>query len=152
MAYRFRLKQVLEYRRGKEEEAKNELASKQHQLKLARHKLDLFKRDKENMEKLWRDKKKNLIDVRELGMIWHYHQYLDKKARQQEENCRQLKNQEQKKRNKLKERWQNRRVIEVFEEKNWQRYLWNLKKVEDKVNDELSLYSFYRKGGDKECD
>jgi len=148
MAFKFRLKQVLEYRRGKEEEAKSDLARKQHQLQLARHRLHLFQREKENMEDLWREQERRPVDVRELNLTWHYHQHLDRKARQQEESCQKLKQQEEKKRQKVKSCWQRRRIMEMLEEKNWQRYLWDLKKAETKRNDEISLFAHYRKGGE----
>jgi len=148
MAQGFRLQQVLNYRKGKEAEAKEELAQKEASLKSALQRLDLYHREKQEIEDLWREQESRTVDLKTLGLTLHYHQRVVQNLSQQQQKCRKLEGQTEHRRQKLKKCWQKRRVMEILKDKYREQVEWAEKKREFKINDELALNQYSRKGGE----
>ena len=148
MAHRFRLQQVLNYRKAREEEAQGELAQREESLKRARQRLELFHREKEEVEDQWREQGSHTVDLLSLELTYRYHQHLLTQMGKQKQKCQQLQGEAEKSRRKVKLRWQERRVLEILREKHQERLQWEEKKREHKINDELALFAYCRKGGE----
>ena len=150
MVQSFRLQQVLNYRKGKEDEAREELAQKEASLKKAQQRLDLFRQEKQELENLRRQQESYTVDLSFLNLTLQYHQRVEENMEQQEKKCRKLEGQTDHRRKQLKKCWQKRRVMEILKDQYRERLVWEEKKREFKINDELALNRYSRKGGEQE--
>lgn len=145
MAFKFSLEQILKYRHGLEDQAKDELARRKAIREEIARRLSVLKDEREGIHDLWRRQTKREIDLVTLCITDVYLQHLGGKIKRKTEEEKKSVEAVDTQRVELKKRWQDRRVMEILKEKSWVDYREAENRQEYKIVDELSLNSFTRK-------
>ena len=144
MAFKFNMEQILQYRNGLENQAKEELAKRQQ---VVEEQSRLLAQMQDEEASLYGSfcREEGRVDLNYLEQAYNYLEHLEGKIQQQAQEKEKAQEQVNRQREELKTRWQERRVMEILKDKSRDEYQKEEKKHERMVIDELTLNSFARK-------
>lgn len=144
--FHFRLEPVLNYRSTLEEKAKEELAGS-----LAR-----YYREKQVLEELEEDLSAHTqpvecgkVDVTQLVMLESYQRYLEGQLEQQSARVRAAEEVVAKCRRKLEQKMRERKAVEILKDKQYQEFLYQEEREEQKFLDDIATVRFVRQTTEK---
>jgi len=139
MGYRFRFETLLSYRRDLEEQEQLRLAHELEALEGHRDRLDSLKTQRKRLIEEFEERKKEKIAA---PMFSFYMEAIARKEREIVFQTASIAAQEQivaQVRNELAERMKDRKVMEKAREKDFQKYLYEILKKEEKESDEQAV-------------
>jgi len=142
MAYKFRLEQVLHYHQSREEQALEELAQRQAALEEETRRVEVLESEVDRMLRSWREQSASQINLRRLCSTYEYMVFLRQRLKYQEQVREQSAARVQEQRHRVKECWQQRKIMEKLQEKDYEEYTRELGRQELCLSDELSLASY----------
>ena len=144
MAFKFRLEQILKYRSGLEEQAQEALGRRNRQAEKTARKLELLHEERESTHGYWRKETEKEVNIARLNCVYHYLNHLGEKIDsgivEKNKSFKQVDEQ----RHVLKKCWQDRRIMELLQDKKLEEYSKWEDKQECNLSDELSLATFVR--------
>ena len=146
MAFDFRLQKVLEYRENQKKMAQEELVISQLELQAIQNELLRIENEEEDLLRFQQENQQESLDPLTLFSIDSYRLFLQKSY---QSNLRAFEKQEievEKRRTKVVERWRECKVMGKLKENALNDYFQEEKTLEQRHNDEISLYNYIRKG------
>ncbi len=147
-SFNFRLQRLLGYRNMQEEEAKRELGLRQMALDREKSRLSSLKREEEALLSKWRDQTKQDVELSNLKVTQEYSSLLENRLLRQAQECNNSKNRVDDQRRVARERWQEKRMIEILKDKARFEHQRQELVRERNLIDEIVLNTYNRKGGD----
>lgn len=140
--YKFKLEKVLEYRKDKENLAKQELANQQKKLKKAEERLSYLQYEYKEMAYYRGNEPGKELDLEGLKILNDYLSYLDLEIKGQRKVVYKLAEEVKNQQNNVKNAMQDRKTLETLKEKGYQDFLEEVKTQEKNLIDELGLRSY----------
>ena len=147
-SFDFRLQRLLGYRNMQEEEAKRELGLRQMALDREKSRLSSLKKEEEALLSKWRDQTKQDVELSNLKVTQEYSSLLENRLLRQAHECNNSKNRVDDQRRVARERWQEKRMIEILKDKARFEHQRQEQVRERNLIDEIVLNTYNRKGGD----
>ncbi len=144
-SFQYSMENVLNYRKEKEEIAKEEFAQVQKEYFSQRNFLKNLEEKLENAINDFLRNGKNLKNSMEFKKVQQYLLFLQKKIEMQIQLVIKAEEKLERKRQQLLLTQRDREIIEKHREKSFKRYLLEEKQKEQKFIDELALYAYMRK-------
>ena len=144
-SFQYSMENVLNYRKEKEEIAKEEFAQVQKEYFSQRNFLKNLEEKLENAINDFLRNGKNLKNSMEFKKVQQYLLFLQKKIEMQIQLVIKAEEKLERKRQQLLLTQRDREIIEKHREKSFKRYLLEEKQKEQKFTDELALYAYMRK-------
>lgn len=144
-SFQYSMENILNYRKEKEEIAKEEFAQVQKEYFSQRNFLKNLEEKLENAINDFLQNGKNLKNSMEFKKIQQYLVFLQKKIDMQRQLVIKAEEKLEKKCQQLLLTQRDRKIIEKHKEKSFKRYLLEEKQKEQKFIDELALYAYMRK-------
>lgn len=144
-SFQYSMENILNYRKEKEEIAKEEFAQVQKEYFSQRNFLKNLEEKLENAINDFLQNGKNLKNSMEFKKIQQYLFFLQKKIDMQRQLVIKAEEKLEKKCQQLLLTQRDRKIIEKHKEKSFKRYLLEEKQKEQKFTDELALYAYMRK-------
>ncbi len=150
MGFNFKLQKLLEYREDQKKMAQEKLARKQQEHESAQTELEQIQTAQQRLLKYHREQQEQAqgLDIYTLLYIDTYHNQLEKNYTHTSEKLHHSKKKMETQRKVVVEHWQKCRTLERLKEKALTDFIEEEKLREQRVNDELSLYSYLRNNGD----
>ncbi len=136
MKFNFRLERVLNYKKTVEDLKKNQYGSVKQRLNREENKLDSFIKHKKN---LLNEKDSTIVKTR-VGNLVLYNNYIkdiNEKIENQKEIVSQVEKELQVKRAEMIDAIKEKKMLEKLKENEYEKYLYELKKEEEKLNDTI---------------
>lgn len=136
MKFNFRLERVLNYKKTVEDLKKNQYGSVKQRLNREENKLDSFIKHKKN---LLNEKDSTIVKTR-VGNLVLYNNYIkdiNEKIENQKEIVSQVEKELQIKRAEMIDAIKEKKMLEKLKENEYEKYLYELKKEEEKLNDTI---------------
>lgn len=136
MKFNFRLERVLNYKKTVEDLKKNQYGSVKQRLNREENKLDSFIKHKKN---LLNEKDSTIVKTR-VGNLVLYNNYIkdiNEKIENQKEIVSQVEKELQIKRAEMIDAIKEKKMFEKLKENEYEKYLYELKKEEEKLNDTI---------------
>lgn len=136
MKFNFRLERVLNYKKTVEDLKKNQYGSVKQRLNREENKLDSFIKHKKN---LLNEKDSTIVKTR-VGNLVLYNNYIkdiNEKIENQKEIVSQVEKELQVKRAEMIDAIKEKKMFEKLKENEYEKYLYELKKEEEKLNDTI---------------
>jgi flagellar FliJ protein len=147
VAFKFRLQKLLEYREEEKKMAQEELARRQRELLEIEAELEKLRREELRTLELRRAEQSKKLDIFTLTAIESYHLFLQERLRSKQQELLQSREQVEEQRQAVVESWKKCEMLERLKEKRREGYLQEEKSREQRLNDEISLYTYFRKEG-----
>ena len=144
--FQFKMESLLRLRESLEEQKKNEFGRAVAELERQREKLNQLLNEKERMVQEFHENVKNRIDSRKSDSYNKYIKLLDKRIDEQRVIVKKCEDIEKECRFQLIEATKEKKKLEKLREKQFQQYLIEEKREEQKLTDELVSYQTYVKG------
>ena len=144
-SFQYSMENILNYRKEKEEIAKEEFAQVQKEYFSQRNFLKNLEEKLENAINDFLRNGKNLKNSMEFKKVQQYLLFLQKKIEMQIQLVIKAEEKLERKRQQLLLTQRDREIIEKHREKSFKRYLLEEKQKEQKFIDELALYAYMRK-------
>ena len=141
-SYNFRLERVLDYRRGLEREAQQELAERERKLFEEKKRMKLLQMEHVKTQTALKGKGEKILNLEGLRMLNSYLSYLDQSMEDQEKiilECEEVVSEVQE---KVKASMQQRKTLEKLKEKDYRVFQAEVNAEESKVIDEAGLRMF----------
>ena len=142
----FKMETVLKLRESIEEQKKNEFGKAAAELERQREKLKEIKQEQKRMIQEFHDMVKKHIDSKKSDQYNKYIKLLDKRIEEQKAVVKKCEAIEEACRKELVEATKEKKKLEKLREKQYQQYLIEEKREEQKVTDELVSYQTFIKG------
>lgn len=143
-SYNFRLERVLDYRRGLEREAQQELAERERNLFEEKKRMKLLQMEHVKTQTALKGKGEKILNLEGLRMLNSYLSYLDQSMEEQEKiilECEEVVSEVQE---KVKDSMQQRKTLEKLKEKDYRVFQAEVNAEESKVIDEAGLRMFFQ--------
>lgn len=145
--YRFRLEKLLKYRKISEDKLKQELFRKMQILRECKNRLNLMKSEKQKSLEEFTQVQSNGINGGHLFIYKNYLNSLTEKVEEQKNKTVKSKREAEKVREDYTEARKELESIERFKEKDFQRYLKEVRISEQKMLDEVATNQYNAKNG-----
>jgi len=137
----FKMQSVLNIRKQKEDSIKNELADAMRKLEAEKRKLAELEDRLENTVREFNEKTKKST-VHELIEFNEYLSVLNSRIRSQKENVNIVAQYVDKVREELVKAMKDRKILEKLKDRQYEQFLMEQKKLEQKTNDEIVSYNY----------
>ncbi|HOQ06578.1 MAG TPA: flagellar export protein FliJ [Clostridiales bacterium] len=137
----FKMQSVLNIRKQKEDSIKNELADAMRKLEAEKRKLAELEDRLENTVREFNEKTKKST-VHELIEFNEYLSVLNSRIRSQKENVNIAAQYVDKVREELVKAMKDRKILEKLKDRQYEQFLMEQKKLEQKTNDEIVSYNY----------
>ena len=141
MGFRFKLQRVLDLKLKQEDEKKNQIATLMQAIKTKEDELEALISEKKQKEFSLNDNRKRGISILEIRNINQYLLYLDKKINTLRFEISSLESNLNQKRLEYLELQKERKTFEKLKEKDYEKYLYNEKKEEEKMIDQIVTFN-----------
>lgn len=135
--YKFRLQKLLDYKKSIEEEKKNELGKAAKRLEEEKNKLLALKQRLNEMNSRFQKKTSQGVAVNELKILANYIDYYKRGIKEQRTKIKMAEDYLSICREELIKATQEKKMIEKLKETDYNKYLYNEQKKEEKLVDEL---------------
>lgn len=141
MGFRFKLQRVLDLKLKQEDEKKNQIATLMQAIKTKEEELEALISEKKQKEFSLNDNRKRGISILEIRNINQYLLFLDKKINTLRFEISSLESNLNQKRLEYLELQKERKTFEKLKEKDYEKYLYNEKKEEEKMIDQIVTFN-----------
>lgn len=141
MGFRFKLQRVLDLKLKQEDEKKNQIATLMQAIKTKEDELEALISEKKQKEFSLNDNRKRGISILEIRNINQYLLFLDKKINTLRFEISSLESNLNQKRQEYLELQKERKTFEKLKEKDYEKYLYNEKKEEEKMIDQIVTFN-----------
>ena len=141
MGFRFKLQRVLDLKLKQEDEKKNQIATLIQAIKTKEDELESLISEKKQKEFSLNDNRKRGISILEIRNINQYLLFLDKKINTLRFEISSLESNLNQKRLEYLELQKERKTFEKLKEKDYEKYLYNEKKEEEKMIDQIVTFN-----------
>ena len=141
MGFRFKLQRVLDLKLKQEDEKKNQIATLMQAIKTKEDELEALSSEKKQKEFSLNDNRKRGISILEIRNINQYLLFLDKKINTLRFEISSLESNLNQKRLEYLELQKERKTFEKLKEKDYEKYLYNEKKEEEKMIDQIVTFN-----------
>ena len=141
MGFRFKLQRVLDLKLKQEDEKKNQIATLMQAIKTKEDELEALISEKKQKEFSLNDNRKRGISILEIRNINQYLLFLDKKINTLRFEISYLESNLNQKRLEYLELQKERKTFEKLKEKDYEKYLYNEKKEEEKMIDQIVTFN-----------
>ena len=141
MGFRFKLQRVLDLKLKQEDEKKNQIATLMKAIKNKEDELEALISEKKQKEFSLNDNRKRGISILEIRNINQYLLFLDKKINTLRFEISSLESNLNQKRLEYLELQKERKTFEKLKEKDYEKYLYNEKKEEEKMIDQIVTFN-----------
>ena len=141
MGFRFKLQRVLDLKLKQEDEKKNQIATLMQAIKTKEDELEVLISEKKQKEFSLNDNRKRGISILEIRNINQYLLFLDKKINTLRFEISSLESNLNQKRQEYLELQKERKTFEKLKEKDYEKYLYNEKKEEEKMIDQIVTFN-----------
>ena len=141
MGFRFKLQRVLDLKLKQEDEKKNQIATLMQAIKTKEDELEALSSEKKQKEFSLNDNTKRGISILEIRNINQYLLFLDKKINTLRFEISSLESNLNQKRLEYLELQKERKTFEKLKEKDYEKYLYNEKKEEEKMIDQIVTFN-----------
>ncbi|WP_347450848.1 flagellar export protein FliJ [Acetoanaerobium noterae] len=141
MGFRFKLQRVLDLKLKQEDEKKNQIATLIQAIKTKEDELEALISEKKQKEFSLNDNRKRGISILEIRNINQYLLFLDKKINTLRFEISSLESNLNQKRLEYLELQKERKTFEKLKEKDYEKYLYNEKKEEEKMIDQIVTFN-----------
>ncbi|MBP8762815.1 flagellar export protein FliJ [Acetoanaerobium noterae] len=141
MGFRFKLQRVLDLKLKQEDEKKNQIATLMQAIKTKEDELEALISEKKQKEFSLNDNRKRGISILEIRNINQYLLFLDKKINTLRFEISSLESNLNQKRLEYLELQKERKTFEKLKEKDYEKYLYNEKKEEEKMIDQIVTFN-----------
>ena len=141
MGFRFKLQRVLDLKLKQEDEKKNQIATLMQAIKTKEDELEALISEKKQKEFSLNDNRKRGISILEIRNINQYLLFLDKKINTLRFEISSLESNLNQKRLEYLELQKERKTFEKLKEKDYEKYLYNEKKEEEKMIDQIFTFN-----------
>ena len=141
MGFRFKLQRVLDLKLKQEDEKKNQIATLMQAIKTKEDELEALISEKKQKEFSLNDNRKSGISILEIRNINQYLLFLDKKINTLRFEISSLESNLNQKRLEYLELQKERKTFEKLKEKDYEKYLYNEKKEEEKMIDQIVTFN-----------
>ena len=141
MGFRFKLQRVLDLKLKQEDEKKNQIATLMQAIKTKEDELEALISEKKQKEFSLNDNRKRGISILEIRNINQYLLFLDKKINALRFEISSLESNLNQKRLEYLELQKERKTFEKLKEKDYEKYLYNEKKEEEKMIDQIVTFN-----------
>lgn len=141
MGFRFKLQRVLDLKLKQEDEKKNQIATLMQAIKTKEDELEALISEKKQKEFSLSDNRKRGISILEIRNINQYLLFLDKKINTLRFEISSLESNLNQKRLEYLELQKERKTFEKLKEKDYEKYLYNEKKEEEKMIDQIVTFN-----------
>ena len=141
MGFRFKLQRVLDLKLKQEDEKKNQIATLMKAIKTKEDELEALISEKKQKEFSLNDNRKRGISILEIRNINQYLLFLDKKINTLRFEISSLESNLNQKRLEYLELQKERKTFEKLKEKDYEKYLYNEKKEEEKMIDQIVTFN-----------
>lgn len=141
MGFRFKLQRVLDLKLKQEDEKKNQIATLMQAIKTKEDELEALINEKKQKEFSLNDNRKRGISILEIRNINQYLLFLDKKINTLRFEISSLESNLNQKRLEYLELQKERKTFEKLKEKDYEKYLYNEKKEEEKMIDQIVTFN-----------
>jgi len=141
MGFRFKLQRVLDLKLKQEDEKKNQIATLMQAIKTKEDELEVLISEKKQKEFSLNDNRKRGISILEIRNINQYLLFLDKKINTLRFEISSLESNLNQKRLEYLELQKERKTFEKLKEKDYEKYLYNEKKEEEKMIDQIVTFN-----------
>ena len=141
MGFRFKLQRVLDLKLKQEDEKKNQVATLMQAIKTKEDELEALISEKKQKEFSLNDNRKRGISILEIRNINQYLLFLDKKINTLRFEISSLESNLNQKRLEYLELQKERKTFEKLKEKDYEKYLYNEKKEEEKMIDQIVTFN-----------
>ena len=141
MGFRFKLQRVLDLKLKQEDEKKNQIATLMQAIKIKEEELEALISEKKQKEFSLNDNRKRGISILEIRNINQYLLFLDKKINTLRFEISSLESNLNQKRLEYLELQKERKTFEKLKEKDYEKYLYNEKKEEEKMIDQIVTFN-----------
>ena len=136
-AYKFKLQKLLDYRINMEEEKKNQLSFAVKRLEQEKDKLSELKLKQKEMDNNFKEKTSEGIAVNELKLLANYIDYYKRGIKEQKTRVKMAEDYLSTCREELITATQEKKMIEKLKEIDFEKYLYEEQKKEEKLIDDL---------------
>jgi len=137
----FKLQSVLDLRKQKEDSVKNELAAAMRKLQAEERKLSELENKQDDTVREFNEKTRKTT-VHELVEFNEYLSVLNSRIRTQKENVNIAAQYVDKVREELVKAMKDRKILEKLKDRQYEEFLLDQKKLEQKTNDEIVSYNY----------
>lgn len=141
MGFRFKLQRLLDLKLKQEDEKKNQIATLMQAIKTKEDELEALISEKKQKEFSLNDNRKRGISILEIRNINQYLLFLDKKINTLRFEISSLESNLNQKRLEYLELQKERKTFEKLKEKDYEKYLYNEKKEEEKMIDQIVTFN-----------
>ena len=141
MGFRFKLQRVLDLKLKQEDEKKNQIATLMQAIKTKEDEIEALISEKKQKEFSLNDNRKRGISILEIRNINQYLLFLDKKINTIRFEISSLESNLNQKRLEYLELQKERKTFEKLKEKDYEKYLYNEKKEEEKMIDQIVTFN-----------
>ena len=141
MGFRFKLQRVLDLKLKQEDEKKNQIATLMQAIKTKEDELEALISEKKQKEFSLNDNRKRGISILEIRNINQYLLFLDKKINTLRFEISSLESNLNQKRLEYLELQKERKTFEKLKEEDYEKYLYNEKKEEEKMIDQIVTFN-----------
>ena len=141
MGFRFKLQRVLDLKLKQEDEKKNQIATLIQAIKTKEDELEALISEKKQKEFSLNDNRKRGISILEIRNINQYLLFLDKKINTLRFEISSLESNLNQKRLEYLELQKERKTFEKLKEKDYEKYIYNEKKEEEKMIDQIVTFN-----------
>lgn len=135
--YKFRLQKLLDYKKSLEEEKKNELGKAFKRLEEEKNRLFALKQSLNEMNSTFQEKTSQGLAVNKLKILANYIDYYKRGIKEQRTKIKMAEEYLSICREELIKATQEKKMIEKLKETDYNKYLYNEQKKEEKLVDEL---------------
>ncbi len=140
MGFKFKLQRVLDLKLKQENEKKNQISTLMQAIKEKEEELENFKNEKRQKELSLNENRKKGISILEIRNISHYLLFVEKKMNIVRLEISSLETNLNQKRLECLELQKERKTFEKLKEKEYEKYLYNEKKEEEKTIDQIVTF------------
>jgi flagellar FliJ protein len=141
----FKLQSVLEYRKNIEEKIHNEFSEKKRELDTQRLRMKSLINERNNLIAELRNMQDKPLPADDFAVHFSYVEQLRENEKKQKIVIHQVKEQVESKRKELLEAVKKRKMMEKLKQQHTEEYDSNLRNLEQKASDEMSVLKFGRR-------
>jgi flagellar protein FliJ len=142
----FKLQSILEYRINMEEKIHNEFSEKKRELDAERLKMKALVKERNNLIAELRMMQNKPLPADDFAVYISYVKQVRENQKKQKIIIHQVKEQVEGKRKELVEAVKQRKIMEKLKQQHLEEYNNNLRNLEQKASDEMSVLKFGRRG------
>ncbi len=142
--FQFRLQKVLEYKEEMEKQAQLKLVEKELALKTLADRLAALRKELNQLQEEQKNNSETRINLHETIISCRYTDFLGGCIKNQQDRIAYAETEVKNSRESVKEAAKERKTLDVLKESKYKVFSQEIKKTEQKLNDEFALNSYYR--------